>query len=366
MDLAIYINELLGLKGEVNVPGVGFFAQKRINGYYSEHEGKFYPPRHEIVFDPQCRDDDGLAIYISHKKNISPASAKYFIEKYATGLKQEASTKSAAITGLGHLFYEYSTLSFKADKDAEGRDPAFYGFAPVKAAKVSDQPQPVAEKEPATEPTPVAGEPEKADEKPAEQWTPIFDPPPVYEEEQVEEGEPERKGTSLWIIILLIIMIGLLCFGVAYQYKPEWFGKHRPVDTTIIVNGPAPKKLDTTKTTKVDSAAKDTTAQPAAKAATNTPAADNAQQGLVIDSAKSHWEVFLSAFKTKTRANEEIEKYKNKGVPAFISPDAPGRLLKIVAGSYDSEKAAEKAKNDLIKTGNVPKNIYSLEIKPKK
>ena len=30
MDLAIYINELLGLQGEVNVPGVGYFAQKRI------------------------------------------------------------------------------------------------------------------------------------------------------------------------------------------------------------------------------------------------------------------------------------------------------------------------------------------------
>jgi cell division septation protein DedD len=207
----------------------------------------------------------------------------------------------------------------------------------------------------------------KADEKPAEEWQPIFDPPPVYEEEQVAE-EPERRGTSLWIIILLIVMIGLLCFGVAYQYKPEWFGKHRPVDMTIIVNGPAPKKLDTTKTTKVDSAAKDTTAQPAAKAAATQPAADNAQQVLAIDSTKPHWEIFLSAFKTKARANEEIEKYKAKGVPAFISPDAPGRLLKIIAGSYDSEQAAEKAKNDLIKTGNVPKNIYSREIiiKPKK
>src|SRR3569832_2188036 len=116
MDLAIYINELLGLKGEVNVPGIGFFQQKRINGYYSENEKKFYPPRHEIVFDPQPKEDDGLSAYISEKKNISPASAKYFIDKYTTGLKTKAAEQKVDITGLGHLFYEYSTLAFKADK----------------------------------------------------------------------------------------------------------------------------------------------------------------------------------------------------------------------------------------------------------
>src|SRR5437588_8847087 len=90
MDLAIYINELLGLRGEVNVPGVGCFSQKRIAGYYNEGEKKLYPPHHEIVFNPEPRDDDGLAAYISKKKNISPASARYFIEKYTAGLKQKA------------------------------------------------------------------------------------------------------------------------------------------------------------------------------------------------------------------------------------------------------------------------------------
>lgn len=376
MDLAIYINELLGLKGEVNVPGIGFFAQKRVSGYYSDHEGKFYPPRHEIVFDPQTKDNDGLAAYISEKKNISPASAKYFIEKYATGLKQEASVKSAAITGLGHLFYEYSTLSFKTDSDAQGKDPAFYGFTPVAAQKIDAKPE--ARPEPALQNEPVAAElvpieetPKAKDEPVQQEWTPIFDPPAAYNEqpEEVAEGEEEPRGGRPWVIILLIVMIGLLCFGVAYQFKPEWFGKRRPVDTTIIVKGPPPaaKQPDTTKPAQKDTTAKSPEVQPVAKTAPTQQAVNNAPQGLVIDSTKSHWEVFLSAFKTKTRANEEIEKYKAAGIPAFISPDAKGKLLiKIIAGSYDTEADAEKAKNDLIKTGKVPKNIYSLEIKPKK
>ena len=52
MDLGVYIGELLGLQGEVSVPGIGHFTQVRINGYYNEQENKFYPPAHEVHNDP--------------------------------------------------------------------------------------------------------------------------------------------------------------------------------------------------------------------------------------------------------------------------------------------------------------------------
>ena len=81
MDLGVYIGELLGLQGEVSVPGIGHFTQVRINGYYNEQEKKFYPPAHEVSFEPQSKDDDELAKYISNKKNISLASSRYFIDK---------------------------------------------------------------------------------------------------------------------------------------------------------------------------------------------------------------------------------------------------------------------------------------------
>ena len=63
MDLAVYICELLGMQGEVSVPGIGYFAQVRINGYYDQVEGKLYPPTHEISFEPHSRDDEQLAKY---------------------------------------------------------------------------------------------------------------------------------------------------------------------------------------------------------------------------------------------------------------------------------------------------------------
>jgi hypothetical protein len=100
MDLAVYIRELLGLKGEVNVPGMGFFAQVRIAGYYNEEEKKFYPPGHAVTFEPQSNGDDSLAQYIANKKKISLASAKYFIDKYVIGIKQEAAAGKVEIDGL--------------------------------------------------------------------------------------------------------------------------------------------------------------------------------------------------------------------------------------------------------------------------
>jgi hypothetical protein len=350
MDLAIYINELLGLKGEVNVPGVGIFAQKRISGYYSEHEGKFYPPRHEIIFDPQPKDDDGLAAYISQKKNISPASAKYFIEKYATGLKQEATVKSAAITGLGHLFYEYSTLSFKADKDAQGNDPAFYGFAPVEAHKVGDNAAPeaesVPEKEPVAEPAPVTEETPKAKEEPVAQqeWKPIFDPPPAYSEEEVEEPEEPRRGRP-WVVVLLIVIIGLLCFGVAYQYRPEWFGKRRPVDTTIIVNGPPPaaKQPDTVKAVKAD-----------------TP------KTTAIDTfGVKRFELLAGSFKKLSAANSQMGVYRRKGLHPRLLPRTSGKAYKVTLGTYFDEAKAYSVADSILAATKFGKNdIYVQPYNP--
>ena len=132
MDLAIYISELLGLRGEVNLPGIGYFAQVRSNGYYNERENKFYPPGHQVNFRPQSVEDDILAKYISEKKHISLASSIYFIDKYVIGLKQQVALQDVDIAGLGYLQTKDSVLTFKANNAGRENDPAFYGFAPVK------------------------------------------------------------------------------------------------------------------------------------------------------------------------------------------------------------------------------------------
>src|SRR6185312_7703938 len=113
MDVGFYLGELLMQQGEVSVPGLGYFVQARVSGYYDENERKFFPPYHQAQFDPQSIDDDALAEYIAGKKNISIASARYFAEKYITNLKQQALITEVPIGNLGWFYTELAQLTFR-------------------------------------------------------------------------------------------------------------------------------------------------------------------------------------------------------------------------------------------------------------
>lgn len=359
MDLAIYINELLGLKGEVNVPGIGFFEQKRVSGYYNEREKKFYPPHHEIIFDPQTKEDDGLAAYISTKKNISPASAKYFIDKYAAGLKAQASEQKVDITGLGHLYYEYSVLSFKADKSHEAGDPSFYGLAPVKAEK-SKGASKVIEK-PAIKPDSVVETPQKETDTESvkvegvEEEQSIFTDTRNYIPQEAYEEEGGTGRGRAWVIVLLVVIVGLLGFGVLYQYKPAWFGRKEAADTTIIIRSapPAIKKTDTAKA----SAAKDTTVAGSKPSGTIKPAIDTF--------ATKRFELLAGAFPSKAKADLQMEKYKKLGLQPRLLSHATGPLNKITLGTYFDRDQANKTRDSILKvTGIGPNDIYVQSYNP--
>jgi translation initiation factor RLI1 len=115
MDVAYYLSELLGQLGEVNVPGLGYFVQIRIEGYYNADDSTFYPQKNKVQFDPQIIDDDDdtLAQYIADKKNISLASSRYFTSKYISNLKQEAILKDVPLADLGFLYIEGPNVTFK-------------------------------------------------------------------------------------------------------------------------------------------------------------------------------------------------------------------------------------------------------------
>src|ERR1700743_3598038 len=170
MDLAVYISELLGLEGEVNLPGIGCFTQVRINGYYNEQENKFYPPGHEVSFDPKFKEDENLAKFISAKKNISLASSKYFIDKYVAGLKQQLTSKNPEIAGLGYLYINGAVVAFKADT-SKSSDPSFYGFRPLDI--VAPVAKPVVEQEIKAEEETQFRPVEKAPEQPIEERIPL-------------------------------------------------------------------------------------------------------------------------------------------------------------------------------------------------
>ena len=150
MNLADYLSELLGLHDEVNVPGLGYFVRNRVNAYYNETEGRFYPPYHQVKFVHGPPKMKTFAQYVADKKNISLASSKYFVEKFITKLKEDASKGKFLFADLGSFQSDLDQLVFKPNERIPA-DPAFYGFPPVDLFKAA-QPVPTDVKKPVLAP----------------------------------------------------------------------------------------------------------------------------------------------------------------------------------------------------------------------
>jgi len=135
MDVANYLSELLGQLGEVNVPGLGYFVQSRLNGYYNEANDTFYPPKNKVQFDPQYMEDDVLIQYIADKKNISLASSRYFTEKYITNIKQEAQLKDMPLADLGWLYTDKAHIAFRP-VEVMVNDASVFGYPEIKLSKL--------------------------------------------------------------------------------------------------------------------------------------------------------------------------------------------------------------------------------------
>jgi len=355
MNLADYLSELLGQYDEVSVPGLGYFVRTRINAAFNESEARFYPPYHQVKFVPQLKEDDTFAQYVADKKNISLASSKYFVEKFISKLREDASRGKFLFSDLGSFQTEQDQLIFKPN-DRIPADPAFYGYPPV---NIYRQGQPVStdQRKPVFTPNQIT----TTTPPPVVETAPpvaTIRPPQYYE----EEVEPKR-GINVWLIVLIVIsVLALAAFGV-YKFYPSAFDKvkekyeqltGKKVADTPFVHKTI--KADTVKKTATVPV-KDTTTK---TVATATPPVDTVKH--------STWEIMVGAYGNQQLADAAIKYYHNRGVELKVLhvTDAPGTLIKLSAGSYPTNAEAESARLQLVKEHKLRANTYSLEIKPQK
>jgi hypothetical protein len=251
MDIAYYISDLLGQQGELTVPNLGYFVQIRMAAYYDNHEKKFFPPHYSVQFDPQIIDeDDSLANYITGVKNISLASAKYFIEKYIANLKSQAVVEDVPFAQLGSFSSDGLKLTFNSNSKLD--DPAFFGYKPLDAYRIGE----TATKKTATHADELAAKTEQQPITPA----PIAEAAPVISQQIVEtpveteepveeyyEDEPGR-GISIWLIVLIVFTLIVIALGALYKLKPDLFNKYlntlKGVNTTEVAKPAAIQKAD--------------------------------------------------------------------------------------------------------------------------
>ncbi|HTE02321.1 MAG TPA: hypothetical protein VK668_23690 [Mucilaginibacter sp.] len=377
MDLAVYISELLGQQGEVNVPGIGHFAQVRINGYYDERESKFHPPTHTINFEAGADENEGLANYISQKKNISLASSKYFIDKYIIDIKSRVASGKVSIADLGYLYTNGSGLTFKPNEAAGKSDPSFFGLPELKVYKTGEQPAtihtPPEIEETAiveTNETTVKDIPEEVVTDEAvliptvitEEET--IDEPQEYDEE-IDEERAARKR-NIWVVTLLITGIVLLSLVGLYQYYPTMFDRFTSKQDTLI--GSDKKQVypvAVPDTAKKAAPKHDTILKTSTQAPIVTPkqiAANPADT-----SSRGHYEILGGAFTKTSEVEKAINNYKRIGLDARILDNVPGRLHKITLGTYYTAAEAAEAQKKILSTKKVSqKTIYIQYYKPKK
>lgn len=356
MNLADYLSELLGQYAEVSMPGLGYFSRERINGYYNEAEGKFYPPASKVKYVASSTTDEVLTQFVAAKKNISLATAKYFTEKFVGNLKEQAALGVYPFSDLGSFETDHDQLIFKPS-DHLLNDYAFYGFGTIALPKL-DLPKPEAETVPVFEDTAIYP---VIVETPVIEETPVIIEPPVEIEDPFEVEQPaeivteaprKRWITSGWFIALVALVIVALAVWQVFIFHPSAFDKL--FDSTAVV--PHVKQTAKTDTTTK----KDTLTDSVTKAAA-VPVIK------VIDTTNSiHYEVIVAAERKLPTATAEIARFKSIGVDAKIANGIPGRYFKISVGTYFTSEKADSAKNALIKLHKIAKESYTIPIIPKK
>ncbi|RFZ82137.1 SPOR domain-containing protein [Mucilaginibacter terrenus] len=382
MDVSNFISELLGLHGDVSVPGLGYFAHTRVNGYYDDKESKFYPPGYSVQFDPQSLDDDNtLALYIAEKKNISLASAKYFIEKFVASIKQQAVQGEVALGSLGWLSSNRYQLSFRPNVGT-GNSAEFFGYPVISLPKLGDADTTAADT--GTQPPPI----EEATPDPEYQPQPYY--PPALENEQYQSAESEesylveltnkRRRKTTWVFVVLALLLAVLIAFLVNRYDPSSFNfsslpnkKSEAKQPAVVMQNldstaAKPKAPDTTAAKLPDTTAKktDTVAKPTTTPATATPApVENSLTTVKDISTIARYEVIAGSFRDLKEAAGAILQFKKAGLDAKIVPEAPGKRIKVSVGTFVTRGQAEDNKRQLISSKKVPADTYVMPINPK-
>jgi len=348
MDIPAFISDLLAQQGVLIVPGLGTFTRVRIEGYYNKDQQQFCPPTQQIQFKGEHGDDNILADRIASERQISIASAKYFIEKFVSAVLEQAGVGSAPFGNLGTFNTRRGNLVFTANELNE-TDEAFYGLAPVKLKRnnsfkkdVAPPPRLVELPVPAPEPVP-APIPEVVEEVPEPEEV----EPAVEEEEYVEEEETGSRGVNIWLILALIIVLIGVGIIALFEYKPALFNRVKPLFSNL-AHHPAPPPV---KLSAADSLKR---AQQAQKDIGITRAV------VTADSVGTDtFRIVIGSWQGLKKATLDAEEHTKQGVNAEVHK-AGGKYQVTVAtyNNNDSAKAALPVFKEKLKKQDIRIQIY--------
>jgi hypothetical protein len=418
MDILLYLAELLQTHKEVGLPELGTFFKKKSPGRYDAELHSFLPPSYVLLFKQEVTEEALLSEYISKEHRISLDAAHHYRDQFISKLKQELEQNGEAdLSSLGKLHKSADGIQFEADPKAKlGFD--FYGLPQVKEVEKLTTSDPLttleevitentveeenpgnlpeeviyhedveiakAEEERQIETTPpipvvpVSEEPEEeqvheeiaeAPVAPAqivstpapEVQQPPVQTPPFYKEPEVLPEEPKR-GTPVYLKVILGVLIALIALMVAFLLQPQWFdvltgNKMAPEQKTVPQSNIKTNVKDSL-STKADSlASSDSVKKDTLKTATKTATVkeDSAKIATAapitppaVHPEGTTYEIIGSSVYGEKAAQDFIAYMKRHwGIDAKIVDQRPGKKIKISIASFKEETTARAERKRL-------------------
>lgn len=359
MDVITYLLELIETRKSVGINALGSLYKKKTPGRYDSETHSFLPPKYEISFTTEVKEDQELAHFICEKKNISIESANYYISEFVEKIHaQLADHQQADFSPLGELKLINDQIVLEVSEAKEvGFD--FYGLPSVALHQTQETlNEPKASSELEKEPNEEIEESKSNTEEQPVTPTPITDPlwrPTVISRYEYGDDENEKKGRGMRIflkIVLILLIIAAIAGATVYFLFPNLYYSVKESFSNQQVESQPAITLDTNSNQSIDSAVVDTVkeiiALPKDSLTVTTPI----------------YEVIGSAMKTHKKVDEVISKLIKRGISAKKMESLPGRLIKISLGTFTDYKMARKFQDSLkIKLRNP--DIYIETIKPK-
>ncbi len=118
MDILQYLIELLKIRKEIGIEGLGTLYKKKTPGRYDAELHSFVPPSYVLEFTNDVKEHFNLTQYIQSKRSISEESAKYFINDFVQEVQKglaEAGTYD--LKNLGRFIFENAQITFHPTHD---------------------------------------------------------------------------------------------------------------------------------------------------------------------------------------------------------------------------------------------------------
>lgn len=324
MDISRYLAELIRLKRELVVPGLGTFYKEQMPASYDAISQSFLPPSERIAFKNEAGEDDTLVQHICQSENISQDSAKKLIEEYISNLHDLLlNTELIKIDLLGSFEKTENGFVFEADPGLLSNP--YFGLKPQAERSSSAQP--------------VEKESVSADNTENQ----IDD----LEEEEFHSGS---KGKT-WLLILAVLLSIIAGIQVFY---PQAFDLLNPkqvqTDETIV----PPAQTDTI--SAVDTTALDTNINKTTDTALVT--------AVPVLPDLPTYEIVIAAFGKRSEADNFMQQLAQRGITARALPNRKKEYIKISVGSFSDEQQAQQELQRVQR--ELSKGAWIYKVKPLK